>query len=172
MLQIEPLVLITILVPWFGASVVWLIGDRYEKIQHVSAVVFSITTAISSIAMLWVYKSGTVLSFSMGSAYGDFTFISDGLGLFLSIVATVIGALAIIFSVDYMHGSAQLGRYYSFVLFFIGAMVGLVLTSNLLLMFIFWEITALCSYALISFYNDDPKAVAGGMKALIMTQVG
>jgi NADH-quinone oxidoreductase subunit L len=172
MAQIEPLVLTTMLVPWIGALIVWLIGDRNEKIQHVSAVVFSITAAISSIAMLWVYKSGTVLSFSMGSAYGDFTFISDGLGLFLSIVATVIGALAIIFSVDYMHGSAQLGRYYSFVLFFIGAMVGLVLTSNLLLMFIFWEITALCSYALISFYNDDPKAVAGGMKALIMTQVG
>jgi len=39
-------------------------------------------------------------------------------------------------------------------------------------MFFFWEITALCSYALISFNNDDPKAVAGGMKALIMTQLG
>jgi NADH-quinone oxidoreductase subunit L len=39
-------------------------------------------------------------------------------------------------------------------------------------MFFFWEITALCSYGLISFYNDDPKAVAGGMKALIITQVG
>lgn len=172
MLELEPLVLLTILVPWIGALIVWLIGDRYEKIQHISAVVFSIIAAIFSIAMLWVYKSGTVLSFPMGSSYGDFSFITDGLGLYLSIVATVIGTLAVIFSVDYMHGSAQLGRYYSFVLFFIGAMVGLVLTSNLLLMFIFWEITALCSYALISFYNDNPKAVAGGMKALIMTQIG
>ncbi|MBW6472483.1 MAG: NADH-quinone oxidoreductase subunit L [Anaerolineaceae bacterium] len=172
MLQIEPLVIITILVPWIGALVVWLIGDRHEKIQHVCAVVFSTTAAISSIAMLWVYRSGTVLSFSMGSSYGNFSFVTDGLGLFLATVATVIGALTIIFSVDYMRGSAQLGRYYSFVLFFIGAMVGLVLTSNLLLMFIFWEITALCSYALISFYNDDPKAVSGGIKALIITQVG
>jgi NADH-quinone oxidoreductase subunit L len=42
----------------------------------------------------------------------------------------------------------------------------------LLFTFFFWEITALCSYALISFYNDDPKAVAGGIKALIITQVG
>ena len=58
------------------------------------------------------------------------------------------------------------------MLFFIGAMVGLVLSSNLLLVFVFWEITALCSYALISFHNDDPKAVAGGIKALIITQVG
>jgi len=172
MLQIEPLVMITMLVPCIGALVVWLIGNRYEKIQHVTAVVFSITAAISSIAMLWVYKSGTILSFKMGSSFGDFTFITDGLGLYLSLVATVIGALAIIFSVDYMKGDPQLGRYYSFVLFFIGAMVGLVLTSNLLLMFVFWEITALCSYALISFYNDDPKAVAGGIKALIVTQFG
>jgi|AutmiccommuBRH23_1029490.scaffolds.fasta_scaffold00481_11 NADH-quinone oxidoreductase subunit L len=172
MLQIEPLVLLTILLSWIGAIVVWLIGDRNEKIQHLFSIVFSVTAAISAIAMLWVYKSGTILSFSMGASYGDFSFITDGLGLFLSVVATVIGCLAIIFSVDYMKGSAQLGRYYSFVLFFIGAMVGLVLTSNLLLMFIFWEITALCSYALISFHNDDPKAVAGGMKALIMTQIG
>ena len=77
-----------------------------------------------------------------------------------------------IFSIDYMHGEAQIGRYYSLVLFFIGAMAGLVLTGSLLFLFVFWEITALCSYALISFYNDDPKAVAGGIKALIITQVG
>jgi NADH-quinone oxidoreductase subunit L len=51
-------------------------------------------------------------------------------------------------------------------------MAGLVLTTNLFLMFLFWEITALCSYGLISFYNDDPKAVAGGIKALIITQLG
>jgi NADH-quinone oxidoreductase subunit L len=58
------------------------------------------------------------------------------------------------------------------VLLFIGAMTGLLLSGNLLFMFFFWEITALCSYALISFYNDDPRAVAGGIKALIITQVG
>ena len=71
-----------------------------------------------------------------------------------------------------MQGEAQLGRYYTLVLLFIGAMAGLVLTGSILLLFIFWEITALCSYALISFYNDDPKAVAGGIKALIITQFG
>jgi len=172
MIQIEPLVILTILLVWVGAVVVWLVGDKNEIVQHGVAVVFSITAAISSIAMLFVYKSGTILSFPVGTAFGDFSFVTDGLGLFLAIVATVIGCLAIIFSVDYMKGSPQLGRYYSFVLFFIGSMVGLVLTSNLFLMFLFWEITALCSYALISFYNDDPKAVAGGMKALIITQVG
>ena len=90
----------------------------------------------------------------------------------MTAIAAVIGSLAVIFSVDYMHGDEQLGRYYFLVLFFIGAMTGLVLSGNLLFTFFFWEITALCSYGLISFYNDDPKAVAGGIKALIITQVG
>jgi NADH-quinone oxidoreductase subunit L len=98
--------------------------------------------------------------------------IPDGLAVSLTAIAAVIGCLAVIFSVDYMRGDSQLGRYYFLVLFFVGAMIGLVLSGNLLLTFFFWEITALCSYGLISFYNDDPKAVAGGMKALIITQVG
>jgi len=84
----------------------------------------------------------------------------------------VIGSLAVIFSIDYMRGDPQLGRYYFMVLFFIGAMAGLVLSGNLLFMFAFWEITAFCSYGLISYYNDDPKAVAGGIKALVITQLG
>ena len=78
-----------------------------------------------------------------GGAFGDLTFVPDGLGVFLAAVATVIGSLAVIFSVDYMRGEAQLGRYYALVLFFIGAMAGLVLTGSLLLLFVFWEITAL-----------------------------
>ena len=107
-----------------------------------------------------------------GGAFGDLSFRADGLGVLLTTIATVIGCLAVIFSMDYMRGEEQLARYYAFVLFFIGGMAGLVLTGNLLFMFFFWEITALCSYALIAFHNDDPKAVAGGMKALIITQVG
>jgi NADH-quinone oxidoreductase subunit L len=98
--------------------------------------------------------------------------VADGLAIFLAATAAVIGSLAIIFSIDYMRGAHQLGRYYALVLLFIGAMGGLVLTSSLLLIFFFWEMTALCSYALISFHNDDPKAVRGGLKALIITQVG
>jgi NADH-quinone oxidoreductase subunit L len=65
-----------------------------------------------------------------------------------------------------------LGRYYALILLFIGSMTGLVLTSSLLLLFFFWEMVAICSYSLISYYHDDPKAVEGGIKALIITQLG
>ncbi|MHB9034455.1 MAG: NADH-quinone oxidoreductase subunit 5 family protein, partial [Anaerolineae bacterium] len=111
-------------------------------------------------------------SLEVGGVFGSFSFVPDGLSTLFTAIACVIGSLAVIFSIDYMHNEPQLGRYYAWVLFFIGAMAGLVLTSSMLLLFTFWEITSLCSYALISFYNDDPKAVAGGVKALVITQIG
>lgn len=166
------LVLLTIGLPWVGALLVWWIGDKHARLQHTLAVLFSVAAGAAALALIPLYSSETALSISMGGVFGNFTFVADGLGVFLAAIATVIGSLAIIFSVDYMKGEAALGRYYAMVLFFIGGMVGLVLTSNMLLMFFFWEITALCSYALIAFNNDDPKAVAGGVKALIITQLG
>ncbi len=170
------LLLLVIGLPWLGALVVWVLGDQYPRLQHGVAVAFS---AAAGIAALWmvalIMPFGSVeatASLPMGGVFGDFSFRADGLAVLLAVIATVVGSLAVVFSTNYMDGAKQLGRYYAFVLFFIGAMVGLVLTTNLLLVFFFWEITALCSYALISFHNDDPKAVAGGMKALIITQFG
>ena len=168
----EILLILTIGIPWAGALVVWLVGDQKPKLQHTLAVIFSVLAGICAVLLIPNATDQVIVTIKVGGVFGDFTFVPDGLGVFLAAIATVVGSLAVIFSVDYMHGEAQLGRYYAFVLFFIGAMAGLVLTNNLLLMFVFWEITALCSYALISFHNDDPKAVAGGMKALIMTQIG
>ncbi len=167
-----PLILLTIGLPWFGALIVWRVGDARPQAQHGFACAFAIAAGIAALALFGFTNDTVVWRVPMGSVFGDFTLVADGLGVTLAAIATVIGGLAVIFSVGYMQGEAQLGRYYALVLLFIGAMVGLVLAGSLLLLFLFWEITALCSYALISFYNDDPKAVNGGIKALIMTQLG
>ncbi|MHC1781542.1 MAG: NADH-quinone oxidoreductase subunit L [Anaerolineaceae bacterium] len=170
--MVSPLILLTIGLPWFGALLVWLAGNRNRNLQNILAVMFSAAGGLTSLALIWQAGTENALSFAVGTVFGDFTFVADGLGVSLAAIATIIGSLAVVFSIDYMKGEAQTSRYYALVLFFIGSMAGLVLTSNLLLVFVFWEITALCSYALISFHNDDPKAVAGGIKALIITQLG
>lgn len=157
---------------WVGAVALWLVRDGNPRLLHALAAGFSLAAGGASLALIPFASADTAVRIPMGSFFGDLTFTPDGLAISLTVIACVIGSLAVIFSVDYMHGDAQLSRYYAFVLLFIGAMAGLVLSGNLLFMFFFWEITALCSYALISFYNDDPKAVAGGIKALVMTQVG
>jgi NADH-quinone oxidoreductase subunit L len=166
------LVLGVILFPWIGAVMVWLVRDSRPTMQHRVAAGFSILAAFSAVGLVFSTGKEVVLSIPVGSFFGAATFLADGLGAFLALVASGIGSLTIIFSADYMKGEKQLGRYYFFVLLFIGAMCGLVLSNSLLFLFFFWEITALCSYALISFHNDDPKAVAGGIKALVITQLG
>ena len=166
------LVPLVIGLPWIGAVAVWLVRNSHPKLQHTLAVLFSVLTAVISLILLAFANSEAAVGLSLGISFGELTFVPDGLAVTLTAIAAVVGSLAVVFSVDYMHGEDQLGRYYFLVLFFIGAMIGLVLSGNLLFMFFFWEITALCSYGLISFYNDDPKAVAGGIKALIITQVG
>jgi len=167
------LILLTIGLPWLGALVLWFIPEGQKRWQHILAVTFSVAAGISGLALLPNTSDVPAISIPMGSVFGDFTFVPDGLGVFIAVIATVVGSLAVIFSVDYMaHYDEQLRRYYILVLLFIGTMAGLALAGNLLLMFLLWEVTALCSYALISFHNDDPKAVAGGIKALIITQIG
>jgi NADH-quinone oxidoreductase subunit L len=159
-------------VPWLGAFVVWRLGDQRPRAQHVTAAVFAVAGGIVALLLLPFVGDTAVARISVGGIFGDFTLVADGLGVSLAIIATVIGSLAVIFSGAYMRDAAQLGRYYALVLLFIGAMAGLVLAGGFLLLFLFWEITAFCSYALISFHNDDPRAVSGGIKALIITQVG
>lgn len=166
------LVGLTIGLPWFGAVCILLLGDRHPALRSVLAVGFSLAASGAALLLLPFTTEAVVIRIPFGSLFGDLTFVPDGLGVPLAIVATVVGSLTVIFSLDYMRGESQLGRYYALVLYFIGAMAALVLTGSLLFLFLFWEVTAFCSYALISFHNDDPKAVRGGLKALIMTQVG
>ncbi len=162
---------LAIFLPWIGALAVLAVG-RAGRLRTALAIAFAAADGLLCLALIPLAGSVTAFSVSIGGIFGDFSIVADGLGVYLSAIAAVVGCLAVIFSVDYMRGEEGLGRYYALVLFFIGSMVGLVLSSNLLMVVVFWEITAFCSYALISFHSDDPKAVAGGIKALIVTGLG
>jgi NADH-quinone oxidoreductase subunit L len=170
------LILTAIVAPWIGGLLVWLAGDRRPRWQHGLAVAAGLVATAASIALLqphlWGSASTAAFALPLGAFIGDLTFVADSLAVYLAIIATSVGSLTIIFSIGYMAGAAQLGRYYMLVLLFIGSMCGLVFSGNLLFLFLFWEATAFCSYALISFHNDDPKAVAAGIEALIITQIG
>src|SRR5690606_37485042 len=113
--------------------------EARPRALHTLAVAVSVVSAACAVALLPFATSEVALSLPVGGVFGDFTFIPDGMAIVLSIIATVIGSLAVIFSINYMEGEKQLGRYYALVLLFIGAMCGLVLSGSLLLMFFFWE---------------------------------
>ena len=86
------LLLLTIAIPWAGAVVIWLIGDEYTKSLHWIAVAFSVAAGAAALALI-PYATGTpIISVDSGPVFGDFTFAPDGLGVFLAVIATVIGS--------------------------------------------------------------------------------
>jgi hydrogenase-4 component D len=95
------------------------------------------------------------------------------------LLALPIGLLTVLFSTAYLTdqnqehpvGPEHYGRYYFWLLLFIASMVGLAVSPNFLQLFVFWELTALCSWALISFYQNE-RSLRAGLKALLMTYVG
>ncbi|MFA5032523.1 MAG: NADH-quinone oxidoreductase subunit L [bacterium] len=107
----------------------------------------------------------------------NFTF--DSLAVFMALCSSFIGALIVFYSFGYMKDSTpgrdvpyrHLGEYYSFIALFIGSMLGLIFSTNLLLMYIFWEITTICSWRLIGFYREK-QHLANADKAFYITFFG
>jgi NADH-quinone oxidoreductase subunit L len=160
-----------IFLPWLGAILITIINQEKEKLIHLLSAVFGVLTALAAISLFFIPQLPVILATSE-LFIGNFVLSLNPISLMLTLIASIIGGLSIIFSTSYMQNENQLSRYYSFILLFIGSMNGLVLSENLFYAFLFWEMTAVCSYALISFYNDNPDAVRGGMKAFIITQLG
>ncbi len=114
---------------------------------------------------LWTWMS--VGNFNIG-----FNLVLDGLSLTMLSVVTGVGFLIHMFASWYMRGEEGYSRFFAYTNLFIASMVVLVLSDNLLLMYLGWEGVGLCSYLLIGFYYSDPKNGAAAMKAFVVTRVG
>ena len=109
----------------------------------------------------WIPTLGITLSWQI-----------DGLSLLFALLITGIGTLVAIYAGGYLAGDEQLGRFYSYFLFFMAAMLGLVLASNLLTLFIFWELTSISSYLLIGFKHHYAESRQSALQALLVTGGG
>lgn len=98
----------------------------------------------------------------------------DGFGLFFALLISGIGVLVGAYSLGYMPRMVpgRLGRYYAALLAFMGAMLGVALADDLILLFIFWEITSLTSFLLIGFWHEEESARKGALTALLVTALG
>lgn len=99
-------------------------------------------------------------------------FFVDGLGLLFATMILGIGLLVIIYARFYLSEKDAMGNFYTYLLLFQGAMVGIVLSNNVLLMIIFWELTSLSSFLLIGFWGHTPAGRQGARMALAVTGSG
>jgi NADH-quinone oxidoreductase subunit L len=96
----------------------------------------------------------------------------DPLAVLFAVLVAFFGLIIAVYSWGYMHGEEGLTRYYFLLLLFIGSMIGLVISDNLIQMFLFWEMVGFCSYALVSFWYKRKESVNAGVKVFIMTRIG
>jgi multicomponent K+:H+ antiporter subunit A len=102
----------------------------------------------------------------------DLTFRLDGLGLLFAILILGIGQLVILYGTYYMPKKDGLGRLFGTLMAFAGAMLGVVLSENLLLMVVFWEITSITSFLLIAYKHDTIEGRIAARMALAVTGGG
>jgi multicomponent Na+:H+ antiporter subunit A len=99
-------------------------------------------------------------------------FYLDGLGLFFTLLISLFGSLIVFYATVYMRRKRKVDRFLFFLLLFTASMLGVVLSDNIFLLYIFWELTSVSSYLLISFNNGKKKARRAGMQALLITNIG
>ena len=102
----------------------------------------------------------------------NFALRLDGLGFLFALLILGIGLLVILYARYYLSKSDPMGRFFGFFLLFMGAMLGVVLSENLLMMLMFWELTSLSSFLLIGFWNHRQDARRGARMALAVTGGG
>ncbi|MCG5514550.1 putative monovalent cation/H+ antiporter subunit A [Ectothiorhodospira sp. 9100] len=100
------------------------------------------------------------------------SFLVDGLSLLFALLISGIGFFVVAYAGRYLEGHRDLGRFYVLILAFMASMLGLVLSSNLISLFVFWELTSITSYLLIGYNHEDAKARKSALQGLFVTVAG
>ncbi len=103
----------------------------------------------------------------------NFTAYVDGLGLLFALLITGIGALVVLYSIYYLNKDKEsLGHFYVYLLLFMGAMLGVVLSDNMVVMYMFWELTSISSFLLIGYWYEKERSRYGARKSMLITVFG
>jgi NADH-quinone oxidoreductase subunit L len=108
----------------------------------------------------------------VGAANVDLGWVLDPLAAVMLVMVSFVGLLIFIYSVGYMAHDENFTRFFCFMALFAGAMLGVVISNSLLLLFMNWELVGLTSYLLIGFWYQKPSAAAAAKKAFLTTRVG
>ncbi|WP_342599346.1 Na+/H+ antiporter subunit A [Psychrobacillus sp. FSL H8-0483] len=102
----------------------------------------------------------------------NFTTYLDGLSMILGLLITGVGSLVILYSIFYLSTKESLQHFYCYLLLFMGAMLGVVFSDNLMVLYVFWELTSVSSFLLIAFWHHRKGSRQGAQKAMLITVSG
>ena len=162
----------------FAALVVRPFFNRYSLISG-AVTIAALGTALAF--SIWTLRSvilGHDLDFEpiewlvVGGATIEMGLLVDPLTAVMLVVVTGVSLLVQVYSLGYMKGDPSFSRYYAYMSLFTAAMLGLVLASNIIQLYVFWELVGVSSYLLIGFWHERPAAKEAAKKAFIVTRIG
>ena len=134
--------------------------------------------ALSAWVLRSVVNGGGTVDFTPHEwiTVGDLTIrvglMIDSLTAIMLVVVTGVSLMVQVYSLGYMRGDPGYSRYFALMCLFTASMVGLVISSNIVQLYVFWELVGVCSYLLIGFWFNRPAAAAAAKKAFIVTRIG
>jgi multicomponent K+:H+ antiporter subunit A len=169
------LLLLIAVLPFLGALVP---GVMIRAGRNACATATAVPTALALVALLVLAPS--VLRGEVVQAQLDWlpqlglsaSFFLDGLGLLFAGMILGVGLLITLYARFYLSGDDPMGQFYTYLLLFQGAMLGIVISDNILLLLIFWELTSLSSFLLIGYWKHLPEGRQGARMALAVTGAG
>nr|YP_010225565.1 NADH dehydrogenase subunit 5 [Muehlenbeckia gracillima]UDD73904.1 NADH dehydrogenase subunit 5 [Muehlenbeckia gracillima] len=133
--------------------------------------IFSMKLSIQQINSSSIYQ--TVWSWTINNDFSlEFGYLVDPLTSIMLMLITTVGILVLIYSDNYMFHDQGYLRFFAYLSFFNTSMLGLVTSSNLIQIYIFWELVGMCSYLLIGFWFTRPAAANACQKAFVTNRVG
>lgn len=160
-----------IAVPLLVSFILPLLGRISSRLRNLVSLLAVVTSLGCAFALIPSVLAGQGLQISFDFGFGSELFAADRLAVFMALVSSLVGAIIVLYSFDYISHYSNQNEYYFMVVLFLGSMMGLVFAANLIVLYIFWELTAIASWRLIGFFRE-PVIVYRADKAFLMTFFG
>jgi multicomponent K+:H+ antiporter subunit A len=161
--------------PFLGAALAAWAGSLGRLWSAYAATAVSFGTLMLLLPMVFgVFDGDTVIwHYEWLAAVGlGIAFRLDGLAMLFALMILAIGLLVILYARYYLSEKDPMGRFYAYLLLFQGSMLGIVLSENLIQLLVFWELTSISSFLLISYWRHRDDARQGARMALAVTGAG
>ncbi|MBV9618579.1 MAG: NADH-quinone oxidoreductase subunit L [Verrucomicrobia bacterium] len=149
-----------------------LVAARFAIAAQIVALMMSIFAFVPTLHVHGFRAIHNFTWFTFGDQTLRIGFVLDPLAAAMLLMITFVGLCIFVFSIGYMAEDKNFSRFFAYLSFFSGAMLGVVVANSLLLLFVFWELVGLASYLLIGFWLERPSAAAAAKKAFITTRIG
>jgi NADH-quinone oxidoreductase subunit L len=168
---------LTLLAPLGAAVVLTILPGLRRSTMGPLVAIASVAFCAATSLLFWVggaeaVSTWTWIDFATGPGRGiELGVLVDPLSKMMLLVVGWVGLAIFVFALGYMKGDPSIGRFYAKFALFVFSMLGIVLSTNFLMIFIFWELVGASSYLLIGYYFDKPSAVEAGKKAFLTNRV-